>query len=73
MELEIVESAVSFTEVAASRGLIEVSNPRLNVLVVLGATERLFYEVLVGTDLGDLDAVARDVVAIFETAMQTRG
>lgn len=69
-EQAIVERAIAFTVLASDRGLIEVPNPRVTVLVVLGAVERLFYEVLLGTDLGDLDAVARDVVGMFEHAMQ---
>ena len=71
-ELEIVDSAVAFTDVAIGRGLISVDNPRVTVLVVLGAIERLFYEVLVGTELGDPQEMAELVVGMFESAMKTR-
>ncbi len=71
-ELQVVEQAVRFTEVAVERGLIDVANPRIAVLVVLGAAERLFYEVLLGTDLGDVAQVAQEVVGLFERAMQAR-
>ena len=41
----------------------------LAVLVVFGAVERLFYEVLVGTDLGDPDIIASTVVGLFGATM----
>lgn len=71
-ELAIVDRAVRFTDEAAARGLIRVVDSRVTVLVVLGAVERLFYEVLLGTELGDLDRVAAGVVGLFERAMERR-
>ncbi|MFT4624594.1 MAG: AcrR family transcriptional regulator [Myxococcota bacterium] len=69
VELEFLAGATRFTEDAARRGLIRVADPRLAVLVVFGAIERLFYEVLVGTDLGEPDAAAQAVVGLFGTTM----
>ncbi len=69
VELRLLDKAISFTEQASSRGLIQVADPRLAVLVVFGAVERLFYEVLVGTDLGDPDIIASTVVGLFGATM----
>ena len=69
-ELELLEVAVVFTEDAAARGLVRVEDPRLTCLVILGAAERLLYEVLLGEDVGDPTEMARQVVGLFERAMQ---
>ena len=68
-EQKLVDAAVAYTETAMARGLIEVENPRLTVLVILGACERLFFEVLSGTELGDVEQISRTVVGLFEQAL----
>lgn len=68
-ELTILERVDRFTEDAARRGLIRVSNPRLFARVVFGAVERLFYEALLGTDLGDARASAEEVLGWFAAAL----
>ena len=68
-ELAILDAAEAFTVDVADRGLIDVSHPRLVCLVVFGAVERLFYEVMLGTDLGDIDKVGSQVVNLFAGAM----
>jgi hypothetical protein len=50
--------------------MIEVPNARVTVLVILGACERLFYEVLTGGDLGDVEEISGLVVAMFEGALR---
>lgn len=71
-ELEIIDAGVAFTEVAMERGLVNATNARVTVLVVLGAIERLFYEVLIGTELGDPQETAELVVGMFESALDVR-
>lgn len=68
-ERVLIEQAVAFTEDVAGRGLLSVSNPRVACLVVYGAVERLFYEVLTGHDLGDPASLSADVLGLFATAM----
>lgn len=68
-ELAILEAVVAFTEGAVARGLIHTTQPRLVSLVVFGAVERLFYEALVGTDLGDPTATADEVLRLFGSAL----
>ena len=68
-ELAILDAAEAFTLDVANRGLIEVSHPRLVCVVVFGAVERLFYEVMLGTDLGEIDKVGSQVVDLFAGAL----
>lgn len=68
-EAAIWASAVGFTEIAMERGWVRPGNPRVLCLVIFGAVERLVYEVLVGTELGDPAQVASEVVALFESAL----
>ena len=68
-ELQLLEAVVRFTEDAAARGLIQVRDPRLVCLVVFGAVERLFYEVLMGADIGDPQAAAQEVLGLFAGAL----
>jgi len=68
-ELEQIDQVVQFTHAVASRGLIDVAHPRVACLVVYGAVERLFYEFLTGSDLGDPRTLAADVVGLFGAAM----
>jgi AcrR family transcriptional regulator len=68
-ERALIDQAVAFTEDVASRGLLSVTHPRVACLVVYGAVERLFYEVLTGHDLGDPGTLATDVLGLFGQAM----
>jgi len=68
-ERALIERAVAFTEDVTGRGLLSVSNPRVACLVVYGAVERLFYEVLTGHDLGHPATLAEDVLGLFGQAM----
>ncbi len=68
-EQALIDLSVAFTEDVAARGLLSVRNPRVAVLVVYGAVERLFYEVLTGHDLGDPGAIATEVLGLFGQAM----
>jgi AcrR family transcriptional regulator len=52
-ELRLQAASLRLTEVGAERGLITAPNPRLASLLILGAIERLFFEVL--SDAEDLD------------------
>ncbi len=69
MELQLVDAVVDLTELAKARGLIDVREPRLVCLVILGAVERVLYEVLLGTDLGDPRAAADRVAELFATTL----
>ena len=39
------------------------------MLVIYGAIERLYYEFMLGRDMGDVDALAQEVVALFGRTM----
>lgn len=68
-ELAMLERVTGFTELAVERGLIRTTSPRLVGLVVFGAVERLFYELIRGTDLGDPTAAAQEVLRLFAGAL----
>ncbi len=68
-ELGLLDRVVAFTDQTARRGLLDVPDARVACLVVYGAVERLFYEVLSGTDLGDPAVLAREVLDMFARAM----
>lgn len=68
-ELAILDEVTGFTADAANRGLIQVDDPKITVLIVFGAVERLFYEVMCGTELGDLSAIGYQAVGLFASAM----
>ena len=72
-EQELIDVVVQFTAAAAEAQLIDTDHPRLAALVVYGAVERLFYEILIGTDLGDPPEVARQVLALFADALGLAG
>ncbi len=67
-EADLLEIAVAFTRSAADQGLLQTGDPRLAAYVVYGAGERLYWEMLRGTDLGDPLEGAREVVRIFARA-----
>lgn len=67
-ETDLLDIAVAFTRTAADAGLLQTRDPRLSAYVVYGAGERLYWEMLRGTDLGDPMEGAREVVRIFARA-----
>jgi AcrR family transcriptional regulator len=69
MEVAILDKVTAFTEDVVSRGLIELDNPRLACIIIFGAVERLFYEVLLDSDLGDVSEIAQQTVQIFARGM----
>lgn len=68
-ERGIVSVAVAFTELAMARGWVREGDPRVLCLVIFGAVERLVYEVLTGSELGDPARIAAEMVAVFEAAL----
>ena len=69
LEVALLDKVTAFTEEVVSRGLIDLDHPRLACTIVFGAVERLFYEVLLDSDLGDVEEVARQTVEIFARGM----
>ncbi len=69
----LIEIVVRFTADAAARRLIAVRDPRIAALVVYGAVERLFFEVLVGSELPPPQAIAEEALALFGAAMGFEG
>jgi AcrR family transcriptional regulator len=67
-ERELLEIAVGFTRVATERGLIQTRDPRVAAYMVYGASERLYYEMLHGADLGDPVVAAGEALALFTRA-----
>jgi AcrR family transcriptional regulator len=65
-------AVTAMTVEAADRGFIQVEDPALAVRVILGAVERLYFDVLSGEDLGEPTAVAEQVVRLFTGAMGLR-
>lgn len=69
-EVALLDKVTRLTELAEERGLIRVGNARLVSLIIFGAVERLYYEALLGSELGaDLTSVTRDVVRLFASTM----
>ncbi|HHO49365.1 MAG TPA: TetR/AcrR family transcriptional regulator [Deltaproteobacteria bacterium] len=68
-EQALIDTVVRFTADAAERGLISVRHPRVAALVVYGAVERLVFEILTGAELGEPQALAEEVLALFGSAM----
>jgi AcrR family transcriptional regulator len=69
-ELQLQEAVVNLTELAAGRDLITAEDPKLTGFVILGAVEKLYYEFLAGTDLGDPQKMARNVVRLFGKVLE---
>lgn len=72
-ELQMLERIERFTAVAIARGLIRASSPRLTGLIVFGAVERLLYELVSGTDLGDPVGATGEVLALFARGLGLDG
>ena len=71
-EVAMLDRIDRFTADAAERGLIRTKHPRLVSRVVFGAVERLFYEALLGTPLGDPTEAAEEVLSMFASALGMR-
>ncbi|MEC8023371.1 MAG: TetR/AcrR family transcriptional regulator [Myxococcota bacterium] len=61
---EIAEKAIALTDVAHEKGLLAPFNSRVSALAVVGAAERMLFEVLSGGDLGAPIAAAEALVRI---------
>lgn len=68
-EARLVDVVADLTRVAADRGLIDAPLPRVGALIVLGAVERLFDEVLSGRLDADPLAVAAEVVRLLSRGL----
>jgi len=64
----LLEIAVGFTRTASERGLLVTGDPRVAAYVVYGASERLYYEMLHGSELGDPATAAAEALALFGRA-----
>ena len=62
--------AVSLTEDAIHHGLLRDFDARISALTVVGAVERLTFEVLGGRDLGDLREIPRALVSLVLDGMR---
>jgi len=68
-ELDIQNRTLALTQHASERGLIDAPSPNLASLIILGAIERLYYEVLVGTDLGNPQQVAASATQLLSRVL----
>jgi len=68
-EIAIQERTTQLTFVAAERGLIEAKDPRLSSLIIIGAIERLYFEVLTGTELGDPVSLAGEATTLLSRVL----
>jgi AcrR family transcriptional regulator len=68
-EKQLIEVATALTEHGVARGLINAEDPRLTTLVILGASERLHYEWLIGGDLGDPTVLGARIVRMFSKTL----
>jgi len=69
IEVAILDKVTAFTEDVVGRGLVDIENPRVWCIVVFGAVERLFYETLLESEMGDPEKVAEQVVKMFARGM----
>ncbi len=70
-EARILDAVTGITEQARTRGLIDVDDSAIAVRVIVGAVERLTFEVLTRGDdaLGDPTVIADQVVGMFSRAL----
>jgi AcrR family transcriptional regulator len=61
---EIATKAIALTDIAHERGLLAPFDSRVSALAVVGAAERLLFEVLSGGDLGAPIAAAEALVRL---------
>ena len=72
-EARLLGAAVQITAHARDRGLIRVKRPEVVARMVLGATERMTFDLLTGADLGPPLEVAAEVVELFSAALLQEG
>ena len=63
-EIEIQRITTHLTQVASDQGLIDAENARLSSLLIIGAVERIVFEALTGTPLGDPIKLASDTTIL---------
>ena len=68
-ELELQHLTTNLTEVATERGLVDAENPRLSSLLIMGAVERIVFETLIGTPLGDPIKLASDATILLSRVL----
>lgn len=68
-EHRLLEAATGMTAHAAERGLLQIDNPAVVTRMVLGAVERLTFDVLTGVELGPPLQVAAEVVGLFSRSL----
>jgi AcrR family transcriptional regulator len=72
-ERDLIDRVTSLTALARERGLVDVDDPRLASLVILGAIERLFFEVLLGEiEVGEPSALAGDAARLLSRVLGLR-
>lgn len=69
-ENRLVDIAVAFTEEGVRKGFVHVQHPRVVVLVIIGAVEKLYHEFLLGRELGAPQTLVAEVVQMFLTSMR---
>ena len=73
MSAEIGQRAIRLTELARDRGLLRTFDPRVSALAVVGASERLLFEVLTGGDIGVPHKAAEGLVSLIMDGMRPSG
>lgn len=68
-ELELQRLTTRLTSVAQAQKLIDAPNPRLASLIIIGGIERLYYEVLTGTDLGNPVDLASEATTLLSRVL----
>lgn len=68
-EARLLDAAIQITAHAKERGLIRVQRPAVVARMVLGATERMTFDLLTGADLGPPLEVAAEIVGLFSAAL----
>lgn len=69
---EVADRSIALTEIARQRGLLSVFDPRVSALTVIGAVERMLFEVLTGKYIGSPQAAAEGFVALVMDGMRPR-
>ena len=63
-EIDIQSITTNLTQVAADQGLVNAENAQLSSLLIIGAVERIVFEALTGTPLGDPIKLANDATIL---------
>ncbi len=64
-ELQVLEASTGITLKASQKGLITVEDPRLAAHIIIGASERLHYEWLIGGNVGEEAFLQQRLMKIF--------